>query len=162
MKSENLWPCSQEPATWPYFEPDESTPFTRYLLKCSFTISLPPTHRSSKWSLPFQQIFCMHFSSLLVVLQATPVLSPYISSTYVWRRLSVHLYLLCYYCIFSLSSRCCRTLSSSEKALDISEVDFSVCAFWVVVLRLNLLGRLLLKSSNLRAKSVLPNVLESK
>jgi len=44
---------SQEPATDPYSEPDESRPhFQSYFSKIRYDIVLPATPRSPKWTLP--------------------------------------------------------------------------------------------------------------
>jgi hypothetical protein len=40
-------PCSQEPSTGPYPEPDQSSPYHPILSKIHFNIFLPPTSRSS-------------------------------------------------------------------------------------------------------------------
>jgi hypothetical protein len=52
MKHEVSLPCSQQPVTGPYPEPDESSPHTPTLfpnIRCS--IIFPSTARSSEWSL---------------------------------------------------------------------------------------------------------------
>jgi hypothetical protein len=53
MEPEGSVPCSQKPATGPYPDPAESIrPINPYLLKVHLNVILPPTPRSSKWSLP--------------------------------------------------------------------------------------------------------------
>jgi hypothetical protein len=52
MEPEVSVPCSQEPATGPYPGPDKSNPCPPTLFH--FDIILPPTRRSSEWSLPFK------------------------------------------------------------------------------------------------------------
>jgi hypothetical protein len=50
MKPGGSLPCSQEPSTGPYPEPDQSNP--SYLSKIHFNIVYPSTSWSSQWSLP--------------------------------------------------------------------------------------------------------------
>ena len=52
MKPEGSSPCSQEPATCSYPEPDQtsSRPFQCHLFKRHFNVILPSTLGSSKWS----------------------------------------------------------------------------------------------------------------
>jgi hypothetical protein len=62
-------PCSQGPATGPYTEPDESSPFphtlfpstTNLTLSCHLRLGLPPC---------FRRNFCMHLSSPLCMLHS--------------------------------------------------------------------------------------------
>jgi hypothetical protein len=55
MEPEGLLLCSQEPATCPYPEPEESIPHPAPCFRnINFNIVLPYTPRTSKWSLPFK------------------------------------------------------------------------------------------------------------
>jgi hypothetical protein len=82
MQPESSSPCSQEPATGPCSEPDQSSP-EPYRLPYSFEIQLntvlPSTTRSRKWSLPFRlsdkRITGLHFLSLPCMLHALPISS---------------------------------------------------------------------------------------
>ena len=64
MQLEVSWPHSQAPAIRRYPEPDQSSPclFLLQRLEVPFNIILPPTRRSSKWSLsirsPTQNTVC--------------------------------------------------------------------------------------------------------
>jgi hypothetical protein len=51
MEPEGLLPCSQEPSTGPYPEPDQSTSYHPILSKIHLNIVHPPTFWSSQWSL---------------------------------------------------------------------------------------------------------------
>jgi hypothetical protein len=54
MEPEGSLPCSQKPATGPYPELAESScPIYPYLPKAQLNVILPPTPRSSRWSLAF-------------------------------------------------------------------------------------------------------------
>jgi hypothetical protein len=54
MEPEGLSPCSQELATCPYPEPNESNPHPQTLFpKIHLNVILPSTPRSSQWSPPF-------------------------------------------------------------------------------------------------------------
>jgi hypothetical protein len=46
-------PCSREPSTGPYVEPDQSNPYHPILSLIHFNIVHPPTSWSSQWSLSF-------------------------------------------------------------------------------------------------------------
>jgi hypothetical protein len=55
VKPDGSLPCSQQPTTSPYPEPDESNSHTANLsLKINFNIILPSTPRSSRWLLSFR------------------------------------------------------------------------------------------------------------
>jgi len=51
MEAEGSLSCSQELATGPYSERDESHSFPRYFHNIHSNIILPPTPRSTEWSL---------------------------------------------------------------------------------------------------------------
>jgi hypothetical protein len=51
MEPEGSLPCSQEPSTGPYPEPDQSNAY--HLSKIHFNIAHPPTSLSSPWSISF-------------------------------------------------------------------------------------------------------------
>jgi len=53
MELEGSLPCSQQPSTGPYSEPDCSSPHLA-ILKIHSNIIFLSTPRSSKWSLPFK------------------------------------------------------------------------------------------------------------
>jgi hypothetical protein len=46
MEPVSLLPCSQEPSTGPYPEPDQSSPYHSILSNIHFNIILPPTSKS--------------------------------------------------------------------------------------------------------------------
>jgi hypothetical protein len=55
MEPEGSLSCSQEPATGPYPEPDESNHIPKpYFPNFHFNIILPSTPRSSEWSRPLR------------------------------------------------------------------------------------------------------------
>jgi hypothetical protein len=56
VEQESSLPCSQQPATGPYSEPDESSSQPRNLFQIRSDIILPSTHVTSEWSL-FPQAF---------------------------------------------------------------------------------------------------------
>jgi hypothetical protein len=43
MEPEGSLPCSQEPSTGPYPQPDQSSPYHTILSKIHFNIVVPPT-----------------------------------------------------------------------------------------------------------------------
>jgi len=55
METEGSLPCSQNPSTGPYSEPDASSPhvLTNYFPKIHSNIIFTSTTRPSKWYLPF-------------------------------------------------------------------------------------------------------------
>jgi hypothetical protein len=53
MEPKGSLPYSQKPATEPYPEPVESSSLHRSLSKVHINVILPPTSRSSQWSLTF-------------------------------------------------------------------------------------------------------------
>jgi hypothetical protein len=79
MEPEGLLPCSQQPATGPYPEPDASSPQLRpYFPKIHSNIILSPMLRSSENCLPFRfsdQNFVCISRSLPCLLHVPPILS---------------------------------------------------------------------------------------
>jgi len=54
MEPQGSLPCSEEPATGPYTEPDSSTPqLSIHFFRINSNAILQSTPRSSKWSLTF-------------------------------------------------------------------------------------------------------------
>jgi hypothetical protein len=73
MEPEGPLLCSQDRATCPYPEPDESNPqFLPYLSKLYSNFILPYTHRSSEWFLPVwfsdqSFVFISHLSPIRAI-----------------------------------------------------------------------------------------------
>jgi hypothetical protein len=54
MRPNGSLPCSQEPATLFYPEPNESSPHSPIVFKISLNITLPSISRAFNWGLPTQ------------------------------------------------------------------------------------------------------------
>jgi hypothetical protein len=93
MEPDGLLPCSQEPSTGPYPEPDRSSPYHHILSKIYFNIFHPPTSLfflvvSSH--LAFPPISYMHSSSPPFVLHARLISSSLAwYFNYIWWRVQV-------------------------------------------------------------------------
>jgi hypothetical protein len=73
MEPEGSLPCSQEPSTCPYPEPDESSPYHPHLISPTFILILSTYLRlglPSGHFLAFPPISCMHSSCFPFVLHA--------------------------------------------------------------------------------------------
>jgi hypothetical protein len=76
MESEGPLPCSQQPTTNRYPEPDQSIPtHLSYFFKISFNIFLPSMLTPFKWFLPqfSSPKPCIYFSSMPFVPHALPI-----------------------------------------------------------------------------------------
>ena len=72
MEPKSLLPHSQKPATSPYPDPDQSSPWPQsYFLKIHFNIILPSKPRSSKLLLPSGVSTKIVFTPLLSSIRAT-------------------------------------------------------------------------------------------
>jgi hypothetical protein len=86
MEPEGSLPCSHEPSTGPYLEPDQSNPSHPILTTIHFNTVHPPTSWSSQWSLSF---WLSHKYNICIPLLPIRATCPAHHSNYTWRRVQV-------------------------------------------------------------------------
>jgi hypothetical protein len=76
MVAESSLPCSEDPFTDPYPEPDQSRQYCPFLLsKIHFTVILPPMFCHPSCISPFWISHHLHSSSPAIMLHSVPVFS---------------------------------------------------------------------------------------